>query len=352
MVNPLISIIIPVYKTELYLPYCIESVIAQTYRELEIILVDDGSPDHCPEICDDYAKRDTRICVIHKENGGVSSARNAGLESANGEYVCFVDSDDCVPQNGIALLYEAISRTDCQYAAGVCQIDGRKKNKNTIDKQKIIYFQENPEELLEYLTRSGSYSPYAKIFSMDIIRDHFVRFDPALKCSEDALMIRQYMRYCTRICLTPHVVYSYNTQNQNSLSKKRYQDYCMYFAEKMKALDMLADILPITENQKNQFLNQRAVHGLKISINHYLSNWDRLQDQMKLINKAVNVMDPWLFLAKLDNCFYLNKWWLRVCRLIKERNVNYLIFYLRIESIIVSIKRRFLQIKNFLRGVH
>ena len=94
--KPLISVIVPVYKVEAYLGRCVESLLSQTYENLEIILVDDGSPDNCGQICDTYAARDTRIRVIHKENGGLSSARNAGIDVARGEYLGFVDSDDWV----------------------------------------------------------------------------------------------------------------------------------------------------------------------------------------------------------------------------------------------------------------
>lgn len=91
-----ISVIVPVYKVEEYLPKCIESILNQTYKNLELILVDDGSPDRCPEICDEYAKKDKRVKVIHKKNAGVSAARNDGIDSATGDFVAFVDSDDWI----------------------------------------------------------------------------------------------------------------------------------------------------------------------------------------------------------------------------------------------------------------
>ncbi|MDI1303790.1 MAG: glycosyltransferase, partial [bacterium] len=94
--NELISIIIPIYGVEKYIDKCILSVINQTYKNLEIILVDDGSPDNCPAICDQYAKKDSRIRVIHKINGGLSSARNSGIDIATGKYITFVDSDDSI----------------------------------------------------------------------------------------------------------------------------------------------------------------------------------------------------------------------------------------------------------------
>ena len=96
---PLISIIIPGYKAERYLNMCIESLVNQTYKNIEIILVDDGSPDSCPAICDEWSKKDSRITVIHKKNGGVSTARNMALDIANGDYITFVDSDDSVTFN-------------------------------------------------------------------------------------------------------------------------------------------------------------------------------------------------------------------------------------------------------------
>ena len=102
----LISVIVPVYKVEPYLDRCVESIVNQTYRNLEIILVDDGSPDNCPAMCDAWAEKDSRIKVIHKENGGLSDARNAGMAAASGELIGFVDSDDWIDKEMYQLLYE------------------------------------------------------------------------------------------------------------------------------------------------------------------------------------------------------------------------------------------------------
>lgn len=96
MVSPMISVIVPIYNVENYIHQCLDSIVSQTYEDIEIILVDDGSPDHCGEICEEYAKKDSRIIVIHQENGGLSAARNTGLDIAHGEYIMFVDSDDWV----------------------------------------------------------------------------------------------------------------------------------------------------------------------------------------------------------------------------------------------------------------
>ena len=111
MLQPLISVIVPCYNVEEYLPKCIESILNQTYRNLEILLVDDGSPDNCGRICDEYAAKDSRIRIIHKKNGGLSDARNAALDVMTGEYVTFIDSDDYVSDEYVEYLYKIIKES-------------------------------------------------------------------------------------------------------------------------------------------------------------------------------------------------------------------------------------------------
>ncbi|MBR6918161.1 MAG: glycosyltransferase family 2 protein [Clostridia bacterium] len=119
--TPKISVIVPVYKVEKYLDRCVSSILEQTFSDFELILVDDGSPDKCGEMCDAYAEKDDRITVIHKENGGLSDARNAGIDIANGEYLSFVDSDDYVAPDFLESMYGAIDRTGCMMS--VCGIE-------------------------------------------------------------------------------------------------------------------------------------------------------------------------------------------------------------------------------------
>lgn len=108
--DSLISVIVPIYKVEKYLDRCINSIVNQTYKNLEIILVDDGSPDNCPTMCDEWSKKDNRIKVIHKINGGLSSARNSGIEQYTGEYLTFIDSDDYIEPNYIEELYSTLNQ--------------------------------------------------------------------------------------------------------------------------------------------------------------------------------------------------------------------------------------------------
>jgi glycosyltransferase involved in cell wall biosynthesis len=144
--KPLVSVIIPIYKVEPYLCECVDSVINQTYKNLEIILVDDGSPDKCPEICDEYVLKDSRIRVVHKPNGGLSDARNTGIEIAKGEYLSFVDSDDLIHSQMIEVLMKPLIE-DKGLKMSACQFldfdDGKEFNKDQeIKPVEIIDFRE------------------------------------------------------------------------------------------------------------------------------------------------------------------------------------------------------------------
>ena len=115
-IEPIISVVVPIYNVEPYLSTCIESIVNQTYNNLEIILVDDGSPDNCPQICDQWAGKDKRIVVIHKKNGGLSDARNAGINIAKGQYISFIDSDDYIEPTLYEKMLQAIINTGAEIA--------------------------------------------------------------------------------------------------------------------------------------------------------------------------------------------------------------------------------------------
>ena len=122
--------IVPVYKVEKYLDRCVESIVNQTYRDFELILVDDGSPDNCPAMCDEWAQKDERIRVVHKKNGGLSSARNAGMDVMQGEYVCFVDSDDWIELDTLEVLMDLLKRYPQAQIAACGAVTEPQKRKN------------------------------------------------------------------------------------------------------------------------------------------------------------------------------------------------------------------------------
>lgn len=142
MTEELISIVLPIYNVEKYLNRCIKSVVNQSYRNLEIILVDDGSPDQCPQLCEEWAKKDNRIKVVHKENAGLGMARNTGIESANGEYICFFDSDDYVALDVIEKAYVQIKKYHAELVLfGFCNVnsDGKTKKCTVPQTEKEFY---------------------------------------------------------------------------------------------------------------------------------------------------------------------------------------------------------------------
>ena len=179
-----ISVIVPVYNVEKYLTRCVDSIINQTYKNLEIILVDDGSPDNCGAMCDEYAKRDERIKVIHKENGGPSSARNDGLDIATGDYIGFVDSDDFIDP----VMYDQMILCMQEYGAEivVCNYRDRDDNSKLATKEIIVLNQE--EALNERLvTNAISDALWDKLYDIKLWNN--IRFPVDRMVSEDSAVI-------------------------------------------------------------------------------------------------------------------------------------------------------------------
>lgn len=182
-----ISIITSVYKVGLYLEKAVQSVASQTYKNLEIILVDDGSPDECPKLCDDLAQKDSRIKVIHKTNGGVSSAWNAGLDNATGEYIAFVDGDDWVEPTYIEEMYKAIKKYDCDIA--ICSSneirDGIAQTDNFLAENKFV-----PKEEcygLFFAPKECRHTSWGKLYKRDIFDG--LRYPEDISCVEDSYLI-------------------------------------------------------------------------------------------------------------------------------------------------------------------
>lgn len=221
MAAPLVSIIVPIYKVEPYLRQCVDSVVNQTYTNLEIILVDDGSPDHCPQICDEYAVKDNRIIVIHKENGGLSDARNAGLDIANGDYIYFLDSDDIIPTNCISALFEIISKEDAEIASSSFDDFFNEEPTSQNSGQSIPYTAMNASEALvllcKYKTR-GLMSSCMKIYKRNCFDG--IRF-PKGKLYEDARINYKIYYNCKKICYTSIPLYYYRNREGSIMANTK-----------------------------------------------------------------------------------------------------------------------------------
>ena len=199
---PLLSIIVPVYKTENYLLRCIDSITTQKYKE--IILVDDGSPDNCPKICDEYARKDSRVKVIHKENAGVSAARNSGLEIATGDYITFVDSDDYIESDMYQSMMNIVNQYDCDFVLCDCMKDFDDHSEiYSHDIRSGYYSYEQLKEeyyphllMMENVEYPATISNWLCLFKKSLLVDESgiaVRYAEEIRFSEDLLFGAQVM---------------------------------------------------------------------------------------------------------------------------------------------------------------
>ncbi len=209
MLQPLVSVIVPIYKVEPYLRRCLDSIVNQTYTNLEIILVDDGSPDGCPQICDEFATKDNRILVIHKENGGLSDARNAGLDISKGEYIYFLDGDDILPKNGINILLEILLREKAQIVSSSFKEFANDEQLSGETIQDTSYITMTGSEALVLLCTTnppGIMSSCMKIYKSECFTN--IRF-PKGKLYEDAHTNYKIYHACKKICYTNAPLYYY-----------------------------------------------------------------------------------------------------------------------------------------------
>lgn len=213
--NDLISIIVPVYKVEPYLDRCIKSLISQTYKNLEIILVDDGSPDNCPVMCDAWAQRDVRIKVIHKKNGGLSEARNSGITVSNGRYLAFVDSDDYVDERFVECLYTQIRENGAQISCVGLQnfSDKDSVNIDTEQHRTILYQRKEAVVTLFDESKFGNYAGN-KLYDRKLFDT--ISF-PDGKLLEDIATTYRLFEQCDTISYCPAKLYFYYQRAESIL---------------------------------------------------------------------------------------------------------------------------------------
>lgn len=228
----MISVIVPVYKAEKYLHRCVDSILAQSYTDFELLLIDDGSPDNSGAICDEYAIKDARVRVFHKKNGGVSSARNLGLDNAKGERVTFCDADDYVTSDWLATFSDAITKAVDLGIQGYYIIDRDK----TIKKELLpcqgctIY---DKRGLIVSLMCQGTYGYlWVKLFKRQIIEDNCIRFDINGTFREDEQFLSKYLEYVTSF---------------SCIDRENYY-YILPTSEKMYGGDAYYSLFPVFES--------------------------------------------------------------------------------------------------------
>jgi len=231
-----ISVIVPVYNTAQFLPHCIESILSQSFTDFELLLIDDGSTDSSGKICDAYAEKDNRIRVFHKENGGVSSARNLGLDNARGEWVAFVDSDDWVEDDYFQIPFEE-------------NVDLYVQNWIFANGDKMEYYQRQfigYEDYCAFLKENIHTDTFRTVccffLKEKIIQDNRIRFDVHHRLGEDTLFVMDYYKFAKSIQIMDNSFYKYNRQDnwgdKYSLSWKETESYLKDFWKKYEALSI------------------------------------------------------------------------------------------------------------------
>ncbi len=207
-----VSIVVPIYKSEAFLPKLIDSVLNQTYKNVELILVDDGSPDNSGKICDEYAKKDNRIVVIHKENGGCSDARNVGLKSVTGEYLTFIDGDDWFEPDCIEYLVKLIEDYGCDMSMTDCLMTTGNRRQTKKDDIRVLSAEEAICAIFYVKTPVGAWN---KMYKTDIIKQNDIKFEISW-FGEGLYFSSMGAKFSEKIAMGHRKVYGYRKNNPNS----------------------------------------------------------------------------------------------------------------------------------------
>lgn len=303
---PTISVIVPVYKAEKYIHRCVDSILAQTFTDFELILVDDGSPDNCPVICDEYAAKDCRVRVIHQENGGVSRARNMGLRCANGEYITFVDSDDYIDA---AFLSEAMAdaRSSCLdlYIAGHRQIGDGGYRKDFVVAQDIekhtIDLTEG--EAVDLLANNYIASSCGKVIKKAFIGD--IEFDPRMNFGEDLKFMHQLLNSHGIVKAVARARYYHCVEYKEgtNLTAQVDEEKCRSVAETYRIL-LAKEYCSDGINEYRNFVEKRWLEDLLIVQNMILNSDVSVNRKYTLLKLLLSEPDQ-VAICKKNECKYV-----------------------------------------------
>ena len=235
---PKVSVIVPIYKAEKYLRQCIESILAQSFTDWECILVDDGSPDNSGSICDEYTVKDSRIHVIHKENGGVSSARNVALGRITGKWLTFVDSDDCLYPNALQKWVEVAEQNNLDLIQ--CHFNREYKEGQVEGEATEVLTAAQYADSENYLT-----CVWGTLFKSSIVKEHSLRFDEKVRLGEDQIFLLSHMQHCKRIQRIGDVLYFYRDNEQSAVNNPKPE----YEMTSVKAFKELKQTNPIAKKR-------------------------------------------------------------------------------------------------------
>lgn len=284
----LFSIIVPVYNVEKYLRQCIDSVLEQTYSDFELILIDDGSPDNSGIICDEYVDRDNRVRVVHKDNGGVSDARNTGISMANGEFIWFLDSDDFMAASAMKKIADIIARNSdvemitCahynEYSNGKREVKSLPLDDTKVNIGRNKFF------MTLYKSNGSYFSPWRNIYRKSVIQKNKLRFEKGLVCAEDCDFFMNFLKSGHKFFMTNNPVVHYRVDREgsitNAMSKVAIKDQLIVFSKNHRIF---------MKNKSNIHVKMQMFFANKFANSVYLlHNLTNKQDISELVNYIKN----------------------------------------------------------------
>lgn len=274
MKGELVSIIVPIYKVDQYLERCVDSIINQTYANIEIILVDDGSPDKCPILCDNYAKKDSRVKVIHKKNGGLSDARNAGLNIASGDYIAFVDSDDWIETDFVENLYRNAKKENADISIIGVTLVWDKGGKKRLSYEEGYYIFDKENAIRELLVQQKfSCMVCQKLYKKYIFDE--VRF-PVGKLYEDVAISLSTFLKAEKVVVFGKSGYNYY-QRSNSIVNSCFD------IRKLDFLSYCQDIIKFSDSQNKRYDTEAHIFYLRALMMFVLQLYQEVEQNKQLV---------------------------------------------------------------------
>ena len=282
---PLLSVIVPVYKAERYLNQCIQSIVDQTYRNLEILLVDDGSPDRSGEICDEWAERDCRITVIHKENGGGGLARNVALDAAKGGLIAFLDSDDYIAPEMFAYLYSLLDAdvdiAECAY------VETFDDNASFTSEGTVTVYSAESAMYAHIQDTVFRQLIWNKLYRREVIGD--IRFPVGTKI-DDEFFTYQVLGNARKLALSDRVCHAYRQQPDSVMHQKYSIRRLEGLAAKLQRLEYLKEHMPSLVNSAREELMMSCLYSMQGSLDSL--SGEELQRAKALIYQTMNTIAP------------------------------------------------------------
>lgn len=306
MYNFCISVIVPVYNSEKYLNRCIESIVNQTYKNLEIILVDDGSSDNCPQICDNWAEKDSRIKVIHKKNDGAASARNSGLDAATGEYIGFIDSDDYIDSNMYQIMLDQIIDNDADASrCGVVRELGNGETEEWGTGNSDIIIVDNKQLLADVGEAVGllPVACYNKLFKSSCIGN--IRFDTSFKFAEDTLFNFMVAKNIRKMVYNDvdryHYVYNDMSITSNEINENNFDEHRV-----MNIIFSLADEETLPHCIKGDVLKSFRTLRQIVESGRFYDRFDDIRNRIISNKKAIFTLPIYSKLTRLRTLLLLS----------------------------------------------